>query len=105
GDRTGETAVVDGDKLLDVIRGTLVDRQLGLRDLHVDADPDAHIEVDLVENVALVEIRQQEGRPTPAWSHVVVRGAGGVRVAIDVAGRELLVRAVVRVQSQADLLE
>ena len=54
--------------------------------MHVAADSHPLAEIDLAVDVALFEVGQQEGRPAPARPQVVVGRAGGVRVAIDVAG-------------------
>src|SRR4029077_8473562 len=75
----------------------------------VDSNSYSNVEINLVIDVALLQIGQQEGGPAPSRSYVVVRGtaghSGGFLVAVDVAGRETLERVVVMVQSKADLLE
>src|SRR5262249_37832152 len=74
-------------------------------DLRVYPGPHRPAEIDLLVQVVLFDVGQQVGRPAPARPDVVVGGAVGVRVAIDVAGREAVVGVVVVVQGQADLLE
>src|SRR5262249_36514475 len=71
----------------------------------VDPGADGLLEVDLPIDVVLFEEGQQLRGPAPARPHVVVWGAVGIRVAIDVAGREATVDALVGVERQPDLLE
>src|SRR5262249_13972467 len=103
--RVGEVTVVNREGLLVGIRGALEDleRQLGGR--RVASYPHSPAAIDLVVDVALFEIGQKQGRPAPSRPDVVIGGAVGVRVAIDVAGRKAIIAVVVVVQGQADLLE
>ncbi len=105
GNGAREATVVNGEGLLESIRGTLEDCQGLLRDRCVDAAAHRQLEIDLVVDIALFQVGQQEGRPAPSGPHVVVGGAVGVGVAIQVAGRKVLVGVVILVQRQADLLE
>ena len=106
GDGVGEGAVVDGEGSAGRDpRDTGRPSAACWETCALTADPHPLAEIDLVVDVVLFEVGQQEGRPAPARPHVVVGGAGGVRVAIDVAGRKQLVGVVIDVQGQADLLE
>src|SRR5205807_3326721 len=105
GNGSGEGTVVDGERVLKRIRGTLENRQRYLADRHVAPNSDSLVKIDLLVDVALFKVGEQVGGPTPSRSDVIVGGAGGVLVAIDVAGWKQLVGVVIRVQGQTDLLE
>src|SRR5262249_7550789 len=103
--RFRKRAVVHWYQRLAIIGWTQEDRDRLLRDLRIDADADGHAEIDLPVQVSQFQVRQQEGRPAPTRSDVVIRRTRGIRVAVDVAGRQPFVRIVIRVHRQADLLE
>src|SRR5947209_15904381 len=101
----GEGAVVDGEGVLERVRGTLKNRQRQLANRYVASHGHSLVEVDLFVDAVLFQVGEQEGGPTPSRPQVVVGSAGGIRVAVDIAGRKNLVGIVIGVQCQPDLLE
>ena len=61
------------------------------------------VDLWLCANRLLIHVGEQEGRPAPPRPHVVVGGTVAVGVAVDVAGRKVVLVAVIVVQGQADL--
>ncbi len=58
-DWVGEGTVIDREGFVEIIRRTLKNRQRLLGDLHVHSDSHSHVEIDLVIDVALFDVRQQ----------------------------------------------
>ncbi len=95
GNGVREIAVVNWNVVGIGVRRTEVNAQRCLGYLRVDSGPHRLAEIDLAINGTLFHVGEYEGRPAPARPDVIVRSAGRVRIAVDIAWGKLAFRVVI----------